>query len=101
MDKQQAIKIINQLLDQYRWDESNWEPTPKQEIFWESYNDHETYTIEGTAHWQECCTTRTVGDEEIPVEFFEPTLSSLDCHLMTFDINGNPIEDILICDSDL
>lgn len=97
MDKQQAIRIINQLLDEYQRNEDNWEITPEQEIYWEGLN----YTIEGTATWSECSACYDVGDEQIPYEYFEPELRKLDCHLMLFDDDGEPIKDILIDENEL
>lgn len=98
MERQQAIRIINQLLDEYKRTELNWNLGGRQEIYWDC--DINT-TIAGDALWRENFETRTVGDEEQPMELLEPTLEELECHILTYEDGERLVNDELITIYDL
>ena len=99
MDNEQAIRIICQLLDEYKNKELNWNLGGKQEIY---YDVNRQTTITGEAEWEARFETRTVGDEEQPMELLEPTLEELECHILTYgEEEVFPINDELITLNDL
>ena len=88
MERQQAIRIINQLLDEYKRTELNWNLGGKQEIYWDSDYRH---CIEGEAEWKPCFDTRYLGDEEQIMGVLEPELYNLDCHVLTYSDDGEKL----------